>query len=294
MEWTWRACAVICAAALSACSAPRPQANPVIPVVAAENVWGSVVAQIGGSRVRVRSILTDPNADPHEFESDVGTARAVADARYVVLNGVGYDAWADKLLAAGGRADRVLLRAGDVVGKQAGANPHVWYDPSAVARVADRIESDLDRIDPAGAAYYRGQRILFAQACRPYQGRIAAIRSRFRGRRVGATEDIVEYLTSAAGLTLTTPPAFMRAVADGTEPPAGDVLTLHRQIEARTLAALLYNTQTSTSVTRDMRDRARARGIPIVTVTETVVPPNGRFEDWQLDQVRRLEAALSR
>jgi zinc/manganese transport system substrate-binding protein len=294
MESTWRACAFICAAALTACSAPRAEAGAAIPVVAAENVWGSVVAQIGGSRVRVRSILTDPNADPHEFESDVATARAVADARYVVLNGVGYDAWADKLLAAGGRADRVVLRAGDVVGKPPGANPHVWYDPSAVARVADRIESDLERIDPAGAAYYRGQRILFAKACRPYQRRIAAIASRFRGQRVGATEDIVEYLTSAARLTLTTPPAFMRAVANGTEAPAGDVLTLHRQIEARAFAVLLYNSQTSTSVTRDMRDRARARGIPIVNVTETVVPPDGRFEDWQLDQVRRLEAALSR
>src|ERR1700730_1706963 len=184
MKWTWHVRAIICAADLTACSAPRPQPSGVIPVVAAENVWGSVIAQIGGSRVRVRSILTDPNADPHEFESDVATARAVADARYVVLNGVGYDAWADKLLAAGGRADRVVVRAGDVVGKQPGANPHVWYDPSAVARVADRIESDLERIDPAGAAYYRGQRILFAKACRPYRGRIAAIASRFRGRRV--------------------------------------------------------------------------------------------------------------
>jgi zinc/manganese transport system substrate-binding protein len=170
----------------------------------------------------------------------------------------------------------------------------LWYDPSAVARIADRIEADLDRVDPAGAQYYRAQRVLFAKACRPYQARIEAVRSRFHGQRVGATEDIVEYLASAAGLTLTTPPAFMRAVANGTEPPANDVLTLHRQIEARAFAVLLYNTQTSTSVTRDVRERARARGIPIVSVTETVVPPNGRFQDWQLDEVRRLQAALSR
>jgi len=294
MKRTWRACAFLCAWALTACGGASGGTNAALPVVAAENVWGSVVAQIGGARVRVRSILTDPNADPHEFESDVATARAVADARYIVLNGVGYDAWADKLLAAGGRADRVVLRAGEVVGKQPGANPHLWYDPSDVARIADRIEADLERIDPAGSEYYRRQRMLFAQACRPYRARIEALRSRFRGQRVGATEDIVEYLASAAGLNLTTPPAFMRAVANGTEPPASDVLTLHRQIEARAFAVLLYNTQTSTSVTRDMRDRSHARGIPIVNVTETVVPPNGRFEDWQLDQVRRLQAALTR
>jgi zinc/manganese transport system substrate-binding protein len=275
-------------------SAPACAATtPPISVVAAENVWGSVVLQLGGNRVRVHSIITDPNADPHEFESDVATARAVADARYVVINGVGYDAWVEKLLAAN-PGQRDVLRAGDVVGKRPGDNPHLWYDPAYVARVADRITADLERIDPANRAYYRRQRAAFAQACRPYLDIIATIRKRDRNRKVGATEDIVEYLTAAAGLDLTTPPAFMQAVANGTEPPTGSVVTFHQQVESHAIALLLYNVQTSTSVTSEIRRHAQANHIPIVPVTETVVPANGRFGDWQFKQLRLLESALGR
>jgi len=277
---------------LTACAPHGSPSDGPIRVVAAENVWGSVVAQIGGERVRVRSIVSDPNADPHEFESDVVTARAVADARYVVINGAGYDAWAEKLLDANPVAHRDVLSAGDVVGKRPGDNPHLWYEPGYVQRVADRIAADLSRIDPAGRAYFRSRRDRFARDCAPYRARIAAIRMRFAKKPLGATEDVVAYLTAAAGLDLTTPTAFMQAVANGTEPPTGALLQLHRQLDSHAIRVLLYNVQTSTSVTSDIRARARASRIPVVTVTETIVPPDGRFEDWQLDQTRRLEAAL--
>jgi zinc/manganese transport system substrate-binding protein len=284
----------VCCALSVAAGACASAAEPApVAVVAAENVWGSIVEQLGGSRVRVHSVVTDPNADPHEFESDFATARAVADAQYVVVNGVGYDAWMEKLLASDSR-QRVVLRAGDVVGKHAGDNPHLWYDPKDVALVADHITGDLTRIDPAGRAYYERQRRRFAIDCKPYLGLIARIAKRYRNRPVGATEDIVEYMTSAARLQLTTPPAFMQAVANGTEPPATSVVTFHGQIEARRIAVLLYNVQTSTSVTDEIRTRARANHIAVVPVTETVVPANGRFEDWQANQLRVLETALAR
>ena len=265
-----------------------------IPVVAAVNTWGSVVAEIGGPRVQVRSLVTDPNADPHEYESNASAARAIADARFVVVNGAGYDAWADKLLAAGGRPDRVVLHADAVVGARPGDNPHLWYAPAYVARVAQRIAADLERIDPAGRAGYEARLRAFMAACAPYRNVLAAIRRRRAGTPVGASEDIAVYLAQDAGLRLTTPPAFMRAVAGATEPPADAVIAFHRQIDARAIAVLLNNTQTATAVTDDIRRLARARGIPVVDLTETIVPTNVRFEDWQLAEVRRLQAALGR
>jgi zinc/manganese transport system substrate-binding protein len=284
-----------CALLAASPTCARADAQPPMPVVAAENVWGSILAQLGGNRISVHSIISDPNADPHEYESDVATARAVADARYVVLNGAGYDAWIEKLLAANGTpAQRSVLRASDVVGKRPGDNPHLWYDPGFVSRVADRMSADLERLDPAGRAYYQRQRQRFAAACRPYQNAIAAIRRRYANRAVGATENIVVYLTTAARLNLTTPPAFMQAVANGTEPPTDSVIAFHRQVETRAISVLLYNVQTSNSVTSEIRTRAIAHRIAIVPVTETVVPANGRFEDWQLNQLRLLDAALGK
>ncbi len=75
------------------------QAAP-IRIVAAENVYGDVARQIGGSSVEVTSILTNPSQDPHEFEASASTARQVADARIVIYNGADYDPWMPKLLAA--------------------------------------------------------------------------------------------------------------------------------------------------------------------------------------------------
>jgi zinc/manganese transport system substrate-binding protein len=285
--------AACCALAVAAGPGASAAVPAPISVVAAENVWGSIVQQLGGSRIRVHSVVTDPNADPHEFESDFATARAVADARYVIVNGVGYDAWMEKLLASDS-GQRIVLRAGDVVGKRAGDNPHLWYDPKYVALVADHITADLTRIDPAGRAYYERRRRRFAIDCRPYLGIIARIAKRYRNRPVGATEDIVEYMTAAARLRLSTPGSFMQAVANGTEPPTASIVTFHGQIEAHDIAVLLYNVQTSTSVTDEIRTRARANHITVVPVTETVVPANGRFEDWQANQLRLLEAALAR
>src|SRR5580693_5816038 len=142
----------------SAPSTSSSNGGRTLQVVAAENFWGSIVSQIGGSHVQVLSIVSDPNADPHEYESNESDARAVANADYVIENGVGYDSWMDKLLSAGGNnPHRKVLNVGDLVGVQDGGNPHLWYNPAYVNTVIAQMESDLIAIDPADADYYRAQ-----------------------------------------------------------------------------------------------------------------------------------------
>jgi zinc/manganese transport system substrate-binding protein len=269
-------------------------AETLLPVVAAENVWGSILRQLGGTHVTVTSLLTDPNADPHDFEASAATARLFAQARYVILNGAGYDAWSQHLVDADPSNDRTVMTVADVVGRAPGANAHFWYDPACVERVADRITADLARIDPTSAPYYRARRAAFRRALEPYYARIRKIRVAYGGVAVGATESVFAYLAAALGLRLISPPAFMQAVNNGTEPPVSAVVDMDRQLAERRIRLLAYNVQTVTAVTTEARRIAERHAIPVIGISETIVPPSATFQAWQSAQLDAIWAALAR
>jgi zinc/manganese transport system substrate-binding protein len=261
-------------------------------VVAGENFWGSIAAQLGGSHVDVTSVVSNPNADPHEYESSSADARVFAGADYVILNGAGYDAWGDKLLAANPARRRRVLAVGALLGKRDGDNPHFWYSPEYVEHVADRITHDYQLLDPADAQAFAVLRDGLAHSLAPYHERIASIRRAFRNVKVAATEDIFVYLASALGLDLVSPTAFMQAVAEGNDPPADAVARFQDQIAAHEPAVLVYNTQTVTPITTSLRQEALDRGIPVVGISETMQPVTSTFEAWQTGQLVALETAL--
>jgi zinc/manganese transport system substrate-binding protein len=275
-----------------ATSAATGQDSRMLQVIAGENFWGSIAAQLGGAHVSVTSIVTDPNADPHEYESNTADARAFATARYVILNGAGYDTWGQKLLDANPADGRVVLTVADLLGKHEGDNPHFWYNPEYVERVADRITSDYKTLDPTDAAYFTQQRSTFEAALKPYHDQIASIQAKFAGQKVGATESIFAYMASALRLDLTSPPAFMQAVSEGNDPPVNSVAEFQQQITQRQITVLVYNIQTETSVTNTLKQLAAQRKIPIVGISETMQPPNATFQDWQAAQLRSLQNAL--
>ena len=266
----------------------------VLNVVAGENFWGSIASQLGGVHVRVTSVVTDPNTDPHEYESNTADARAFAEANYVVLNGAGYDSWGDKLLSANRASHRKVLKVADLLGKHAGDNPHFWYAPDFVTKVADGISADLAGLDPADAAYFRQQRAAVDTALGPYRDRIAAIRGRFSGVKVGATETIFVYMAQALGLDLTSPPEFMQAMAEGNDPPAPSVAQFQDQVARRQIAVLVLNVQATSAVTTNLKSQATARGIPVVGISETAQPAGASFQSWQVAQLTALQDALAR
>lgn len=289
-------CGSLAAIAVTACGQPAPIAavsDRAIQVVAGENFWGSIAAQLGGSHVSVTSIVTDPNADPHEYESNTNDARSFATADYVVLNGAGYDDWAQKLLDANPSSSRTVLTVATLLGKKAGDNPHFWYDPAYVARVVDRISSDYERIDPADSSTFSLLHSSFLSALEPYHDRIAAIARQFAGQKVASTESIFVYLAGALHLDLISPPEFMEAVAEGNDPPAGAVATFEQQIETHEATVLVYNTQTVTAVTTNIENLARQVGIRVVGISETVQPPSEPFQTWQVVQLNALQNALA-
>ncbi len=267
--------------------------NKVIQVVAAENFWGSLVSQLGGNRVHVTSIVSDPNADPHEYESNNADARDIATANFVILNGVGYDTWANQLLNASNNPSRKVLTVGTLVGKKLGDNPHLWYNPQYVNMAVAQMDKDLIAIDPSGKSYYLKQLAILQASLATYQNRIKTIKAHFKGEKVAATEDIFAYLAAAAGLDLISPPPFTEAVAEGNDPPTNSVVQFQQQLESGQVKVLVYNEQTVTPLTSSMKALAAENNIPVVGVTETIQPPDTSFQVWMNAELLQLENALN-
>ncbi len=273
--------------------AGRHRAAGVVNVVAAENFWGSLVDQLGGSHVRVLSIVTDPNTDPHDYESSASAARAVTEAGYVIQNGAGYDDWMSKLIAASPNPARRVFNVGAYLGKHPGDNPHLWYDPGYVTAAENHIEADLKALDPRDKAYFTARRRATDAAFAHVRAQLAQIRRTDAGRTVASTESIFVYLARYLGLRLISPPAFMNAVSEGNDPPAASVAEFTRQLAARQAGVLVYNKQTATALTTNIRELAVRSHIPVVGVTETIQPPGMSFERWFGGELTALQQALN-
>jgi zinc/manganese transport system substrate-binding protein len=275
-------------------SGPGTAAQPgVVNIVAAENFWGSLASQLGGAHVRVLSIVTDPNTDPHDYETSASAARAVAEAGYVIQNGVGYDDWMSKLIAASPSPARRVFDVGAYLGKHPGDNPHLWYDPGYVTVAENHIEADLKALDPRDSAYFTARRRATDSAFAAVRAELAQIRRTDRGKPVASTESIFVYLARYLGLKLISPPAFMNAVSEGNDPPAASVAGFTQQLSARQADVLVYNKQTATALTTSIRELAARAHIPVVGVTETIQPPGTSFQRWFSGELTALRQALT-
>lgn len=265
-----------------------------VQVVAAENFWGSIAAQVGGSHVHVTGIIVDPNADPHSYEPTTADARTVAGAQYVIVNGAGYDPWADRLLQANPVSGRKELNVGNFIGKHEGDNPHMWYNPDYVTAVANKIRDDLKTIDPADAAAFdRSAQAFLTTGLKQYHDLIAAIKTKYSGTAVGATESIFSYMAPALGLNLITPYSYLKAVSEGEDISAADQATVEQQIRQRQIKVLVYNSQNTPNNIQALITLAKNNHIPVTTITETLSPATASFQAWQSAQLQGIQTALA-
>ena len=265
----------------------------VVQVVAAENFWGSIAGQLGGSHARVTSIIANPDIDPHAYEPTTADARTLTTAQLAIVNGIGYDGWADKLLATNSDSGRTELNVGDLVGVAPGGNPHRWYSPADVRQVIARITADYQKLDPADAAYFAQRETVFeTQTLAPYNRLIDSIKAAYAGTPIGASESIVVPLAQGLGLKMMTPESFLDAMSEGSDPTAADKSLIDQQIRDKQIKIYVYNTQNSTpDVTAQVR-LAKQEGIPVATVTETLSPAGDTFEQWQVTELQGIQAAL--
>lgn len=292
----WLALLFILLLVVSACSnastgSATPSSSTAINVVAAENFYGDIVKQLGGSHVSVTSIISDPNVDPHEYESNAQTAIQVSKAQLVIENGGGYDDWMDKILSGSPNSNRLLLKGFDIAQVKLPENEHVWYSIDNVATIAQAIANDLKQLDQADAATFDSKLQSFKQSLQPIQEKLQAIKSKYAGTPVGLTETIYLYQAVPLGLNVLTPFEFQKAMAEGNDPPADTVVTAENQITQHQIKVLIYNVQTVTPYTTKLENDARTQNIPIVPVSETM-PPGKTYQTWMLDQLNVLEQAL--
>jgi zinc/manganese transport system substrate-binding protein len=268
--------------------------STVINVVAAENFWGSLAEQLGGAHVKVTSIINNPDADPHDYEPTAADGRAIATAKLAIINGVGYDEWATKLADANPSTGRTTLTVGDLVGAKDGDNPHRWYNPDDVRKVIDQITADLKKIDPADASFFDSQHAtVLSTNLKAYFDIIGQIKASYAGTPVGASESIFAMLSPALGLNLVTPSSFLTAISEGSDPTGTDKATIEAQIKTKQLKVYVYNSQNATPDVQAQVDAAKAQGIPVSTITETLTPAGTSFQDWQVAQLSSLKQALA-
>ncbi len=281
---------VLAAMALLALAAPAG-AQTRVAVVAAENFYGDLARQIGGDAVQVTSILTNPDQDPHLFEASASTARDLAGAQLVIVNGADYDPWMAKLLKANPAPKRRVVEVAALVHKKAGDNPHLWYDPQTMPAVAKALAADLAALDPAHAADYHQRLVAFTASLKPLADKIAAMRKAYAGQPVTATEPVAGYLAAALGLTMRNA-RFQLAIMNDTEPKLSDIAAFEADLKGRKVRVLLYNSQTSGAVTQRLQTLAQDSKVPVVGVTETE-PPGKTYQEWMMQQLIAVDQALS-
>jgi zinc/manganese transport system substrate-binding protein len=266
-------------------------AEGMIKLVAAENFYGNIAHQIGGLQVEVVSVMSNPDQDPHLFETSPAVVRQLAAAQIVIYNGADYDPWMPKLIKVAPRPGRVVIVAADLVHKKPGDNPHLWYDPPTMPAVAKALAAALVKSDPAHTGDYQARLAAFLASLKRIDDKIGAIRKRYAGTAVTASEPVFGYMAAALGLKMRNE-KFQLSIMNDTEPAARDVAAFERDLKEHKVRVLFYNKQASDKIVQHLVELARASKVPVVGVTETI-PPGMSFQDWMLSELTDTEKALA-
>jgi zinc/manganese transport system substrate-binding protein len=273
-------------------SAPSTRAaEGKISVVAAENFYGDVARQIGGDDVVVASVMSNPDQDPHLFETTPSVVKQIAAAQIVILNGTDYDPWMDKLLKSSPKPGRAAIVVADLVGKKAGDNPHLWYDPGTMPAAAKTLAEAFAKADPAHKDGYAARLKTFLASLKPINEKIAAIHDKFAGATVTASEPVFGYMSAALGLKMRNA-RFQLSIMNDTEPSARDVAAFQNDLKTHKVRVMFYNKQASNKAVQTLVDLAHASKVPVVGVTETT-PPGLSYQEWMLTQLNETEKALA-
>ncbi len=279
----------VAAAFVALASFPALAAEP-IHVVAAENFYGDIAKQIGGPTVKVTSILSNPDTDPHLFEASPSVARSLKGAQIVIYNGIDYDPWMTNLLSASKAPDRKAIVVADLIGKKSGDNPHIWYDPATMVAAARAIKDALVAADPANKAQYEKRLTAFEDSLKPVQDKIAALKKRSAGVPATATEPVFGYMFEALGMEVRNG-GFQLAVMNDTEPSPSQIAAFEVDLKTGKVKLLVYNSQASDPLAERMLKLAKASKIPVVGATETE-PPGSTYQAWMTKELVAVDKAL--
>jgi zinc/manganese transport system substrate-binding protein len=263
-----------------------------ILALGAENEYSNVISQIGGRYVTAVAIEDNPNTDPHEFEASPSVARVVANAKLVLGNGVGYDAFMQKLEAADPDPARRVINVGQLLGLPVStANPHLWYRPGTMTAVARALAKDLGELQPAHRGYFTGNATRFIASLKPWYVAVAAFRHAHPGATAAVTEPVADYLLKAAGVRILTPFSLQADIMNGVDPAPQSVSLEDALLSQHRVSVFVYNQQVTDTLTQSFLAIARNHHVPVVGVYETM-PLGYDYQSWMLAEVRALGRAV--
>ena len=277
---------------LTACApSPSAPANGTLNIVASTNVYGSIASAIAGQHASVTSLITSTAQDPHSFEGSARDQLALSKAGLVIENGGGYDDFIGILLRGASNPKAIVLNAVDTVGPAASGNEHVWYSPTFMITVTKMLADKLEILDPANASDYRNNAAKFAAQTTAVNDQLAQIAAKHTGDGVAITEPVPLYLLDAAGLVNKTPKAFSTAIEDGSGVAPAVMAETLKLFTSKAVRVLVYNSQTVSPETQQLRTAANDNGIPVVAFTETI-PDGLDYPSWMASNVAELAQAL--
>ena len=265
-----------------------------ITAIGAENEYADVIAQVGGKYVQASSIMSNPNTDPHTFEASPAIAREISNAKLIVQNGVGYDNWAATIENAAPGDGREVLNVQQLLGlPDSTPNPHLWYDPATMPKVAGAIAADLGQIDPAHASYYKANAAAFIASLTAWTKAIATFAAAHPDTPVATTEPVADYMLQAAGTDNLTPFTFQADIMNGTDPSPQNTALQDSLFTQHKVKVFLYNQQVTDSLTESFIKLADENGIPVVGVYETMPTPGYTYQSWMEAEVNALNKAVT-
>ncbi|WP_027415883.1 metal ABC transporter solute-binding protein, Zn/Mn family [Aneurinibacillus terranovensis] len=279
-------------AANSPQSASSKAPDGKIKVVAAENFYGEVAQAVGGDQVEVQSILTNPNVDPHDYEPTPDASKTVNDSQLVIYNGIGYDSWMDKLLKASStsKGKSIINVGSDLAGKKEGDNPHVWYDPNTIPKVAAAIADDLAKLNPGQAHSFKQRADQYIASLSPLKNQVEKLK-KSEGVSIDVSEPVFDYMAKALNFKVNNP-TFAKSIEEGNDPSPRDIGQIQSDIQGKKVKMFIVNSQAQNSTISTIVDLAKSSGVPIVQVTET--EPMGKdYLQWMVGQLQDVEKALN-
>ncbi len=267
-----------------------PFSFALLHIVAAENVYGSVVEQLGGSHVEVTHILNNPSSDPHLFSTSPSTAKSINVADIIVYNGADYDPWMNPLLKSSDIKQKQIINVAELVNVKSGENPHIWYDPKTMPKFAAKIVGVLSQLDPNNKTYYQTQLKAFLKEDQAIQQAVTRLRKRFKNMPVIATESVFNYMIDAIGLDMQGLD-FQQKVMNDIPPTISEIKDFEQDLRTHAVHVMIYNDQVINPLTTKMLTIAEEERIPVVGVSE-MMPANTKYVSWILGELGALEKAL--
>jgi len=262
----------------------------LIHIVAAENVYGSVIEQLGGPHVKITNILNNPSSDPHLFSTSPSIAKSINVADIIVYNGADYDPWINPLLKSSDIKHSQIINVADLLHVKSGENPHIWYDPKTMPIFAAKIVAVLSQLDSNNKTYYQTQLKAFLKEDQAIQQAVTRLRKRFTGTPVIATESVFNYMLDAIGLDMQGL-GFQQKMMNDIPPTISEIKDFEHDLRTRAVHVMIYNNQVINPLTTNMLKIAEEEKIPVVGVSE-MMPANMKYVSWVLEELSSLEKAL--